>query len=347
MKRIVYIGPLGGTNGANLNNGASIKNFNIVNRLKELKFDIQTIDTQHWKKNPKIILKLLSIAKKPRNTTYIISTSFKSAYYLLKFLSCFIKGSNIYYWVIGGALAQKIESNHFDSKIYSSINKIIVEGEQMKIDLAKLGINNSIVIPNFKNIPNLPVIKNNTSDKINFVFLSRIIPEKGCNLIFDACKTLNSMGLKDKYSISFYGPIDSKYRTEFDSQISQCDNLKYNGFLDLNIANSYNVLAEYDVFLFPTYWSTEGFPGVIIDAYISGLPIIASDWNLNKHLIIEGETGYIIPPKSHIALSFYMQKAIENKNTIYNMRKRCQEKAKDYSIKTAISINNLKRIGLY
>lgn len=346
MKKIIYIGPLGGNNKKNLNNGASIKNYYVIKRLQELNLDILTIDTQKWKQNPLIFFKLIYTIISHRESNFIISTSFKSAYYLLSLLPWFISKNNIFYWVIGGALAEKIKVHKFKTKRYSGINKIIVEGEQMKKDLNGLNILNSIVLSNFKYIPSLPLIPQNISNKINFVFLSRIIPEKGCNLIFEACKYLNSKSLTSQYSVSFYGPIDSKYQDEFNSRVDQFDNIEYKGFLDLELDSSYNILASYDFFLFPTFWPTEGFPGVFIDAYISGLPIIASDWNLNNSLIDAGETGYIIPPKNSKELAICMQNIIENKNAHNCMREKCQYKAKAYSIETVISIENLRKIGL-
>mgnify|MGYP002239410386 CR=1 FL=1 len=58
----------------------------------------------------------------------------------------------------------------------------------------------------------------------------------------------------------------------------------------------YRTLCRYDIMLFPTYWYGEGFPGIVMDAYIAGLPLIASDWNINTEVITE-KTGIIIPPK--------------------------------------------------
>ena len=40
---------------------------------------------------------------------------------------------------------------------------------------------------------------------------------------------------------------------------------------------------------------------IVIDAYIAGVPLIASDWNMNTEVITE-KTGVIIPPKDEEAL---------------------------------------------
>ncbi|MFQ7088249.1 MAG: hypothetical protein ACLRTD_28210 [Bacteroides sp.] len=50
---------------------------------------------------------------------------------------------------------------------------------------------------------------------LRFVFLSRIMKEKGCDDIIEAARQLNSTGFKDKYIIDFYGKIAETYKTDF------------------------------------------------------------------------------------------------------------------------------------
>lgn len=47
--------------------------------------------------------------------------------------------------------------------------------------------------------------------------------------------------------------------------------------------------------LFPTHFPTEGIPGSVLDAYIAGIPVVASDWTYARELIENGKTGIIIP----------------------------------------------------
>jgi len=76
--------------------------------------------------------------------------------------------------------------------------------------------------------------------------------------------------------------------------------------------------------LFPTFWVGEGFPGIIIDAYIAGLPIIASDWNLNGEIIDEKETGFIIKKKDSIQLKDKMKYFIKNPEEIIRIGNNCK-----------------------
>jgi glycosyltransferase involved in cell wall biosynthesis len=65
--------------------------------------------------------------------------------------------------------------------------------------------------------------------------------------------------------------------------------------------------------LFPTTWMGEGFPGVILDALACGVPVIASDWNMNREVVIEGRTGRIIPPNDSKSLADMILDVLDNR----------------------------------
>lgn len=45
----------------------------------------------------------------------------------------------------------------------------------------------------------------------------------------------------------------------------------------------------------PTHYFTEGLPGSIVDAYISGIPVIVTRWKHATEFVDDGETGFIVP----------------------------------------------------
>jgi glycosyltransferase involved in cell wall biosynthesis len=99
-----------------------------------------------------------------------------------------------------------------------------------------------------------------------------------------------------------------------------------------NQQESYEILSKYSCMLFPTYWQGEGFPGVIIDAYIAGLPVIATDWNMNKEVVVDGVTGLIVPIKDASALSKAMLKLLQNPEMVKNISNNSLKMAKDFHI---------------
>jgi len=99
----------------------------------------------------------------------------------------------------------------------------------------------------------------------------------------------------------------------------------------------YQELSAFDMMVFPTYWQGEGFPGVIVDAFIAGLPVLASDWNLNSEVIEDGVTGLLFPAKDMIQLCDKMKYVIENRDILIPMRNKCLERARAFHSDTVLS----------
>ncbi len=109
----------------------------------------------------------------------------------------------------------------------------------------------------------------------------------------------------------------------------------------------YDLLSTYDMMLFPTYWRGEGFPGVVLDANIAGVPIIASDWNLNTEVIENNQTGIIIPTHDPEALFEAMKKVIAGEIDLYAMKNICVEHVQQYDFRNVLSEELMKRLHLF
>jgi glycosyltransferase involved in cell wall biosynthesis len=341
MSRFFFIGPCGG--GGTPTNGASAKNFQIVHYFKNRGIDISIIDTEKWKKNPLVLLRLF-FSLFAHHGCYIVSANNTSSFRLLSILTKMPLRHFVAYWVIGGSIADWIKDGRVSAEPFKKVDFIMCEGERMKKVFLECGIEKVKVVPNFKVIDFIPEKSLNKKEEIRFVFLSRIIKDKGVGIIIDAVKALNKR--KTGYFVDFYGPFEDTYKEEFTKAIEVVENISYKGFLNLNDTKNYNVLAKYDVMLFPTYWHGEGFPGIFIDAFIAGLPVIATDWSMNKELIQDGENGWIIPPHDSEALANAMEKVLEDRVSLKKMAKACQDRAFLYDINQVINDKLLKRLNL-
>ena len=337
--KVLFIGPIKD------NGGSGRKNQLFLERFQELFDEVITIDTAYWHKHPWCIFLILWDILYYKDAKIIISAS-SSMRYLLNFIYYFHLKREVYCWVVGGSHVKYIKEGVYNIRTQQKIKKIIVQGKSMVKELNELGLNNVVYVPNSK--PIYTIQKNVTLDKTftKFVFLSRIHPDKGIKEIVDACRILNSKGLVDKYRVDLYGAIDKSYNEEFFNLITTCDNVFYKGFLNLTSITGYEQLAKYDVMLFPTYWDGEGFPGVVLDAYMAGLPIIATDWNLNKEVIIEDKTGLLIPIHDAQALSARMQQILDREIKIEEMQKNCLQYVKQFDYKKVLSKELMKELEL-
>lgn len=330
---------------SNLDYGVTMKNMLLINRLKNFFKEVKAIDTIKWRKNPLVLLNVLAAFIFHRKSKFVVSLNTPSTYKLLKVLWILGIRRDIWYWVIGGSLADRIEQGEYKAAYYKSLSHIIVEGSSMKAKLEALGFNNITWVSNFK--PIIEIHKEaKRSDVVHFVFLSRIMLDKGVDTILESIKQLNDSGFHKKYRMDFYGAIEPSYKENFEAKLLALTNVSYNGFLNLTDQESYKLLAKYDVMLFPTYWKGEGFPGVIIDGFIAGLPIIASDWSLNKDIVADGMTGTIVPPKDSTALTRAMLLYINKDVDLAVLSENSLSQARKYDVKSVVSKELLEDIGL-
>lgn len=138
-----------------------------------------------------------------------------------------------------------------------------------------------------------------------------------------------------------------EYKAEFENKIlNHKDVATYHGVLSATGKETYDELAQYDVMLFPTYWPDEGFPASLVDAFIAGLPVIASDWNQNNEIVLDGENGFLIPPHDASALAEKMLYMIENPDFIESHIESIQHAALNYDTNHILNKEFLKQIGL-
>lgn len=336
MRRLIFVGGLGSENQFG---GELTKNKFLVNRLKDFFNQIFVVDTYKSRKYPwKLFLLPFYIVLFP-NTPIVFSTSYGNIKVVVKFLKTFYRRRRVILWAIGGNLHEMIAEGVYNSRDFKYFYEILVEGQRIKVGLNKLGVHNVRIVTNFKKckeyMPNISNKVINESDKLRMVFFSRIMPEKGCNLILEAVRCLNLKGLSDAYSVDFYGVIDESYN-EFNEQLECLENVSYHGVLNFFDYSGIDVLSKYHVTLFPTFWRGEGFPGVIVDSYLAGLPIIASDWSLNAEIVLE-DTGCIIPVNDVNALIGKMEYLISHKELLNPMFKNAQQRAMQYDVNNVVN----------
>ncbi|WP_272680162.1 glycosyltransferase family 4 protein [Providencia sp. PROV032] len=127
------------------------------------------------------------------------------------------------------------------------------------------------------------------SDSFNFLFVGRLIRDKGINELISAFELID----KKKYNCHLYiaGNIDKENRTAI--SIEQLDNWKKKSNITwLGAINDMPALYNMcDCIVLPSY--SEGLPRTLIEAGAMGLPAIASDIPGCKDIISNGMNGYL------------------------------------------------------
>ena len=251
-----------------------------------------------------------------------------------------------YYFMIGGYTPIKIKQGIYKPEPFKKLDGIVVEADRVKEFYREVGLENTYRVYNFKSTNYVADISKPHKGVFKFVFLSRLTELKGVFHILESARRLNKEGKQSSFSVDFYGRIDEDIKERFIREVEGFPNVQYKGFLDLRYEPNYDLLASYDVMLFPTMHPTEGFPGAIADAAIAGLPVIASNWNYAKELIEDTGCGFVFPVGDNEALTERMAFSIRNRDDIHKMRERCVTQSKQYRANRVLTPDLIRDLAM-
>lgn len=216
-----------------------------------------------------------------------------------------------------------------DKLICKCATNIYPEGEGVKNDLIKNNITkkslNVLANGNINGIDldyfNPNKISKTDSQKLQnslqiketdfvFIFIGRLVADKGINELITAFTKLSKQSTKVK--LLLVGPLEQELNPiskETLFEIKQNSSIISVGYQD--VVRDYLALA--DVLVFPSY--REGFPNVVLQAGAMGLPSIVSDINGCNEIIGDNHNGIIIPVKNEIAIFDAMQLLLEDEKT--------------------------------
>ena len=348
MKSIIFVGWVNQMKAPV--DGETAKNQYIIAELKKY-CKVTVLDFYEKRRHPWVFAQALwALLAKPE-ATIIFSTSAKNVYAIFRLFKRLRVRRNIIYWVIGGAFAKHIRDRRFRADVFNYIKYNLVQCHSMIGELKEAGVTNARFVSNFKPIPYYPDLEKALaarakSKTLRFVFLSRVMPDKGCDYILEAVRRLNAKDLQHRFSVDFYGKIDAAYHEQFLKEAGMLENVAWHSLLDLRSNEGYDILASYHAMLFPTFHPTEGFAGVMIDAFIASLPVLASDWAHNTEAITDGKQGIIYPVHNIEALTSVMEKCIFGEVDLQTLARNARAEASKYEAKHVITEDYLKSIEL-
>ena len=156
-------------------------------------------------------------------------------------------------------------------------------------------------------------------DDFVFVFVGRIVSDKGINELIKAFSELQTAENNELTGIKLLlvGGLESDLdplNPETLAEINQNKDIISVGFQQ----DVRPFFAISDALAFPSY--REGFPNVVMQAGAMGLPSIVSDINGCNEIIVEGENGLIIPSKNVEKLKEKMLTLARDKNLYVKLK---------------------------
>jgi glycosyltransferase involved in cell wall biosynthesis len=130
-------------------------------------------------------------------------------------------------------------------------------------------------------------------DKMNILFVGRIMKEKGVDELFEAAKRI-----KKEYNnveFGFVGWFEDDY-THIVDELQKEDIIKFYGYHD----NVKGLIAKSHCIILPSYH--EGMSNTLLEGASMGRPLITTNIHGCKEVVIDGETGYLCDVKSSESL---------------------------------------------
>lgn len=134
------------------------------------------------------------------------------------------------------------------------------------------------------------------------LFISQLRMEKGLREALEACRTL-----PPECHLTVYGPPmpDTNFAL-FEGH----HRASYAGVLSPSEIPA--ALISHDVLVLPTYFSSEGYPGVILEAMQCGRPVISTWWRAIPEVVEHEKSGLLVTPRSSEALKAAIMRLIRD-----------------------------------
>lgn len=201
-------------------------------------------------------------------------------------------------------------------------NGVIVQTDLLKnYFIPKLGQDRVHRIPGYRVPPpdNPASLSKNSTDypkKLKAVFVGIVKVDKGVFVLLESLRQVSQIYEK-QIECDFYGNIHEPVESRFLEEITTLNNAQYKGVLDWR--EMIPTLTSYDLLILPSFYHAEGHPGVLIEAMMAGIPVIASDFRSIPELIKDGENGLLVQPNDPHSLANALERLIEDKKLLQQL----------------------------
>lgn len=297
MQRILLIGPKENRRDSSATGGAIVLFANLLEYMEKEQLLYRVIDTNKENYNSTIgaYISMVSQILFRHYGCSIISLHSSANYVVLApviLLLGRLFGKKTSLRKFGGEAANHYNESSFLKKMWLNVvfSKIDILFFETKYLMAfYLDLNpNTYWFPNVRDRKFEPSMPRKFNKR--FVFIGHVKEEKGIDEILKA-----SLKLDRQYCIDIYGPLcDEKYTSEY----FEGYNVNYLG--PLLPGEVIGILNKYDVLVLPSY--KEGYPGILLEAYSLGIPVIATSLQGLREIVDPEETGILIEKKSVLGL---------------------------------------------
>lgn len=158
----------------------------------------------------------------------------------------------------------------------------------------KFRVSNGIDVPDM-----LPSVEScNTDEPPSILYMAGLRETKGVMDIVHTAKELKARNINVIFDVA--GPWQEEdTRQNFEDAIASAgvkDRIVMHG--RVTGTEKWALYRDASLFFFPSYYESENFPLVLIEAMAFGLPVVATRWRGIPEMVVEGETGVLCDLRS-------------------------------------------------
>ena len=263
----------------------------------------------------------------------LINAHYASGYGTLGRLSGFNKkllnvwGSDVYDFPNESKLKKRIIEKNL--KNYTAIastsycmaeeTKKYLENKSKEIFITPFGVDTE----KFKNL-NIEKKEN----KITVGIVKTLTEKYGIEYLIKAIKELENILDTENYKkirLLIYGKGELKNKLEdLTKELQIEDKVIFKGYISNEDVP--NALNDMDIFVVPSILNSESFGVVAVEAMACEVPVIVSDVDGLKEVVVNNETGFVVPKRSSKEIANKIKILIENSDTVKKFKKNARER---------------------
>lgn len=167
----------------------------------------------------------------------------------------------------------------------------------------------------------------NNERPIRFLYLGRLEAIKGVSTLCEAFLHVATGTPDAELHIVGFGTQEEALREAYEEH--PC--ITFHGAVYGDAKQA--LVGRCDVQVVPSEWA-EVFGNVIVEAYAFGMPVIASCSGGMPEVIVEGQTGFLVPPGDVPALAAALEQFIHAPQLVATMSEACFVASRDYAVET-------------
>lgn len=177
-------------------------------------------------------------------------------------------------------------------------------------------------LPNSRSI--MPPTDSDSSRNGRFVFVGHVNDAKGVGTLIEMLKRNVGAGIH----IDVIGPLTQGFAR---ARLDGVPGLNYIGVIPPEEVA--RCLAGYEALILPSQYEGEGHPGVILEAYAQGTPVVSTHWRSIPEIVLERKTGLLVEPGNPDQLFAALQELRENEALMQRMRRNALRYARCFDAK--------------